>query len=126
MWSTGSGERDPVGLFEEWLARRPEPMKNSGPLYLVIIPRPTSDVWYAKSRMGEHRIAQIKNSLAAWLPDGCRRKIPNHSTRKTIVAKFKEAGQQRHKIIEVTGHARGPLWMITTKQRRAKEGTCLT
>ena len=31
MWCTDGGERDPVRLFEEWLARRPEPMKNSGP-----------------------------------------------------------------------------------------------
>ena len=33
------GERDPVRIFEEWLASRPHPMGNSGPLYLAIIPR---------------------------------------------------------------------------------------
>ena len=33
------GERDPVRIFEEWLARRPHPMGNSGPLYLTIITR---------------------------------------------------------------------------------------
>ena len=35
MWGTDGGERDPVRLFEQWLARRPEQMKNSGPLYLA-------------------------------------------------------------------------------------------
>ena len=106
MWCTDGGERDPVRLFEEWLSRRPEPMKNSGPLYLVIIPRHSTNVWYAKSRMGEHRIGQIMKSVASCLPEGCAKKITNHSTRKTVVAKLKEAGQPRHKIIQVTGHAR--------------------
>ena len=106
MWCTDGGERDPVRLFEEWLSRRPEPMKNSGPLYLAIIPRPSTNVWYAKSRMGEHRIGQIMKSVDSCLPEGCAKKITNHSTRKTVVAKLKEAGQPRHKIIQVTGHAR--------------------
>ncbi|XP_078364311.1 uncharacterized protein LOC144648699 [Oculina patagonica] len=106
MWSTDGGDRDPVRLFEEWLERRPEQLKNSGPLYLAIIPRPNSHVWYAKSRMGEHRISQIMKSVASCLPEGCTKKITNHSTRKTVVAKLKEAGQPRHKIIQVTGHAR--------------------
>ena len=106
MWGTDGGERDPVRLFEQWLARRPEQMKNSGPLYLAIIPRPTTNVWYAKSRMGEHRIWQIMKAVASCLPKECPKKITNHSTRKTVVAKLKEAGQPRHKIIQVTGHAR--------------------
>ena len=106
MWCTDGGERDPVILFEQWLSHRPTAMKNSGPLYLTIIPRPTTDVWYAKIRMGEHRIGQIMKSVASCLPEECRKKITNHSTRKAVVAKLKEAGQPRHKIIQVTGHAR--------------------
>ena len=106
MWCTDGGEKDPVRLFEEWITHRPEAMKNSGPLYLAIIPRPTTNVWYAKSRMGEHRISQIMKSIASCLPEECTKKITNHSTRKTVVAKLKEAGQPRHKIIQVTGHAR--------------------
>ena len=106
MWCTDGSERDPVRLFEEWLKHRPDAMKNSGPLYLAIIPRPNTSVWYAKSRMGEHRISQIMKSIASCLPEDCTKKITNHSTRKTVVAKLKEAGQPRHKIIQVTGHAR--------------------
>ena len=103
MWSKDGGERDPVRLFEQWLARRPEQMKNSGPLYLAIIPRPTTNVWYAKSRMSEHHIGQIMKAVAS---NECPKKITNYSTRKTVVAKLKEAGQPRQKIIQVTGHAR--------------------
>ena len=106
MWSTDGGERDPVKLFEEWLEHRPDALKKSGPLYLTIIPRPTSNTWYSKTRMGQHRIGQIMKSVASCLPTESNKKITNHSTRKTVVAKLKNAGQPRHKIIQVTGHAR--------------------
>ena len=106
MWSTDGGERDPVKLFEEWLAHRPDALKKSGPLYLSIIPRPISYTWYSKSRMGQHRIGQIMKPVASCLPPESNKKITNHSTRKTVVAKLKNAGQPRHKIIQVTGHAR--------------------
>jgi len=56
--------------------------------------------------MGEHRIGQIMKEISSCLPQECRKRITNHSTRKAIVAKLKEAGQPRHKIIQVTGHAR--------------------
>ena len=60
MWSTDGGERDPVKLFEEWLEHRPDVLKKSGPLYLTIIPRPTSNTWYSKTRMGQHRIDHFR------------------------------------------------------------------
>ena len=106
MWSTDGGEIDPVKLFEEWLEHRPDALKKSGPLYLTIIPRPTSNTWYSKTRMGQHRIGQIMKSVASCLPPESYQKITNHSTRKTVFAKLKNAGQPRHKIIQVTGHAR--------------------
>ena len=103
MWATGGGPRDPVRLFEEFLRRRPLEMRTSGPLYLGIIQRPKTEVWYAKSRMGEHKLGSIMKALAQTISiDG--KKISNHSTRKAIVAKLKKAGQPRHKIIQITGH----------------------
>ena len=40
------------------------------------------------------------------MPPESNKKITNPSTQKTDVAKLKNAGQLRHKIIQVTGHAR--------------------
>ena len=98
MWATDGGPRDPVQLFEEFLRRRPLEMRTSGPLYLAIIQRPKTEVWYAKSRMGEHKLGSIMKTLAQTISiDG--KKISNHSTRKAVVAKLKKAGQPRHKII---------------------------
>ena len=104
MWATDGGPRDPVRLFEEFLRRRPLEMRTSGPLYLAIIQRPKTEVWYAKSRMSEHKLGSIMKTLAQTISiDG--KKISNHSTRKAVVAKLKKAGQPRHKIIQITGHA---------------------
>ena len=85
MWSTDSGLRDPVRLFEEWLQRRPEALQNSGPLYLAIIPRPKTSVWYAKSRMGQAKLGNIMKSLAKHLQTDV--KITNHSSPTTPLAK---------------------------------------
>ena len=56
--------------------------------------------------MGQHRIGQIMKFVASCLPPESNKKITNHSKRKTVVAKLKNAGQPRHKIIHVTGHPR--------------------
>ena len=84
--------------------RRVSQKATSGPLYLAIIQRPKTDIWYAKSRMGAHKVGSIMKTLAQALnPEGKR--ISNHSPKKSVVAKLKKAGQPRHKIIQITGHA---------------------
>ena len=104
MWATDGGSRDPVRLFQEFLRRRLSEMRTSGPLYLTIIQRPKTEVWYAKSKMGEHKLGSIMRTLAKTLNVEGKR-ISNHSTRKSVVAKLKKAGQPRHKIIQITDHA---------------------
>jgi len=65
MSSTDKGARDPVRLFKLWLSKRPEGMKNNGPLYLQIINRPKkSTIWYGKMRMGQNTIGTIMKSMA--------------------------------------------------------------
>ena len=63
-----SDERDPVKLFEQRLEHRPDVLKKSSPLYLTIIPRPTSNTWYSKTRMGQERIRQITEPIASYMP----------------------------------------------------------
>ena len=105
MFSTDGGKGDPVRLFKLWLSKRPEGMKNTGPLYLSIINRPKSaDVWYTKVRMGQNTIGNIMKSMASCLRTN--KKLTNHSMRKTLVSKLKKSGQPRSVICEITGHAR--------------------
>ena len=54
--------------------------------------------------MGEHKLGSIMRTLAKTLNVEGKR-ISNHSTRKSVVAKLKKAGQPRHKIIQITDHA---------------------
>ena len=104
MWATDGGSRDPVRLFQKFLRRHPSEMRTSGSLYLTIIQRPKTEVWYAKSKMDEHKLGSIMRILAKTLNVEGKR-ISNHSTRKSVVAKLKKAGQLRHKIIQITCHA---------------------
>ena len=106
MWSTDGGARDPVRLFKLWMSKRPENMRNTGPLYLSIINRPKNDhIWYGKVRMGQNTIGNIMKSMASQGLTTTKR-ITNHSMRKTLVQKLKKSGQPRHIIKEITGHAR--------------------
>lgn len=105
MFSTDGGKSDPVRLFKLWLSKRPEGMKNTGPIYLSIINRPKSaDVWYTKVRMGQNTIGNLMKSMASCLRTN--KKLTNHSMRKTLVSKLKKSGQPRNIICEITGHAR--------------------
>ena len=86
MFSTDGGEKDPVRLFKLWLSKRPDGMKDNGPLYLTVINRPKSaDVWYARVRMGTNTIGNIVKSMASCL--NTSKKLTNHSMRKTLVSK---------------------------------------
>jgi len=54
--------------------------------------------------MGQHKLGSIMKTLTQTLGlDGKR--ISNHLTRKSVVAKLKKTGQPWHKIIQITGHA---------------------
>ena len=106
MWSTDGGPRDSVKLFKLWLSKRPQPMRNQGPLYLTIIQRPKNDdVWYTKVRMGQNTIGKIMPRMTSSLESSTVKQLTNHSTRKTVVQKLKSAGQPRYKIKEITDHA---------------------
>ena len=105
MYSIDGGKTDPVPLFKLWLSKRPEGMKDTGPLYLSVINRPQSaDVWYIKVRMGQNTIGNIMKSMASCLKTN--KKLTSHGMRKTLVSKLKKSGKPRNVICEITGHAR--------------------
>ena len=84
IFSTDGGKSVPVRLFKFWLSKRPEGMKNTGPLYLSIINRRKSaDVWYTKVRMGQNTIGNVMKSMASCLRTNKR--LTNHSMRKTLI-----------------------------------------
>ena len=105
MFATG-GERCPVMLFEELLQRRTPDLRTTGPFFLGVIPKPKTDVWFRRRRIGEHKIGNIMKVMSerSGLSAATGKKISNHSSRKTCVQKLKSAGVPRDKIMDVTGH----------------------
>ena len=84
MFATG-GPRYPVQFFKEYLARRPEEMRNSGPFYLAIFEKPKSEVWYKKQRMGVNKIDSFMKNMALEAElDVEGRKLTNHSKKKRL------------------------------------------
>ena len=66
--------------------------------------RPKNEVWYGKSKMGEHKLGSIVRTLAKTL-NVERKRISNHSTRKSVVTKLKKSGEPSYKIIQITVNA---------------------
>ena len=99
------GPRCPVKLLKTFLSHRPEEMKSNGPIYLAVIERPKSQVWYKRQRMGIHSINSFTKSMTVQAENKVKR-LTNHSARKTLVKKLKTANQPCSVIIGVTGYKR--------------------
>lgn len=105
MFAAG-GPRCPVGLFKDFLSRRPPELGESGPFYLAVIERPKTEVWYKKQRLGIHSIDQMMKNIVKSTPVALSgKKLTNHSARKTLVKRLRTANVERQSIVQVTGHA---------------------
>ena len=106
MFAVG-GERCPVALFKQFLSRRPQNLKTTGPFYLSIKTnrKPDDNVWFKVQPMGENKINDMMKSIVANnILENSDKKFTNHSARKTVVSKLKKANVERSGIVKVTGH----------------------
>ena len=83
-------------MFKQYLEKRPEEMKKTGPFYLAVMDKPkTSAVWYIMKTMKED----------SPLKDVCpEKKVTNRAARKTVVKKLKSSGIEKCEIKNITGH----------------------
>ena len=93
-------------LFEEFLQRRSPDLRTTCPFYLGIIPKPTTEVWFSRQRMGEHKIGNIMKSMAdnSGLSAATGKKITITQVENPVNRSWKKAGVRRDKIVNVTGH----------------------
>ena len=105
MFATG-GERCPLKLFREFVARRPIELQQKGPFYLAIIENPVSNTWYKKSRLGVNSLDSIMKRMVKSMPVLAKsnKKLTNHSGRHTVVKKLKRSKVPKSEIIGITGH----------------------
>ena len=79
---------------------------DNGRLYLT--PRSVftnSGEWYTSNPVGKNKIASIMKELISGTGIKSSNKLTNHSGRKTLVKKMKEAKIPETSIIKVTGHS---------------------
>ena len=107
LYETGD-DRCPVKLFRELIAHRPSSMKTSGPLYLAVIDRPKTNVWFKTGPLGVHSINNMVKRMKQNCPalKSLPKKLTNHTMRKTAVRKLRGKGFQKAEIKNVTGHSR--------------------
>ena len=105
MFAVGR-ERCPVRLFKIYSSKPPDDLKNSGRFYLT--PKQnffqTDKIWYTKNPIGKNTFSNTKALIAGTLLENCRKKLTNHSMRKTVAKKLKAANVPEPSIIKVTGH----------------------
>ena len=91
----------------EFVSRRPQNVKTTGPFYLSIKTnrKPDDNVWFKVQPMGENKINDMMKSIVAnTILESSDKKFTNHSARKTVVSKLKKANVERSGIVKVTGH----------------------
>ncbi|XP_078372630.1 uncharacterized protein LOC144656269 [Oculina patagonica] len=92
-------------LLKQYLSRRPQELREKGPFYLAIIENPKTNVWYKKQRLGVNSIDNMMKSVVKNTPlEKSKKRLTNHSARKTVVKKLRAASVERQSIIQVTGH----------------------
>ena len=66
MFAVG-GERCPVALFKQFVSRRPQNLKTTGPFCLSIKTnrKPDDNVWFKVQPMGENKINDMMKSIVA-------------------------------------------------------------
>ena len=105
MFATGC-QKCPVDLLKQYLSRRPQELPDKGPFYLAIIENPKTNVWYKKQRLGVNSIDNMMKGIIKNTPlKTSKKKLTNHTVRKTVVKKLRAASVERQSIIQVTGHA---------------------
>ena len=105
MFATNT-ERCPIKIIRSYLARRPLELRKCGPLYLTPIHNPISNIWYKNVRMSINYTSSFMKRMKENSPLAtCGKKLTNHSTRKTLVKKLKQAKVPGSEIIKITGHS---------------------
>ena len=100
-------ERCPVALFDLYMSKRPAILKNCGRFYLTPKQNVTleDDVCYMVSSVGKNKVSTFMKSIVKDTElEHCGLKFTNHSGRKTVIKKLKNANVPESSIIKLTGH----------------------
>ena len=105
MFETKDTHRCPIIIFKIFLSKRPACLLAEGPIYLAIIDKPKSEIWFKISRLGINSLDSIMKSMVKLSGIETGKNLTNHSARKTVVKKLRKSGASKSEIIEITGHS---------------------
>ena len=101
--------RCPVGFYKAFRRHHSEAMlEPDARFYLAINHRrtPNDKVWYLDRPLGKNKIGKFRKDAfaAAKLDDTNKKKVSNHSVRKTSVGRLLEADVQPNFVAQLSGH----------------------
>ena len=107
--ASNNKSRCPVEVYKAFRSHRSEAMlEPDAPFYLAINHRrkPNDKVWYLDRPLGKNEIGKfLKDAFAAAkLDDTNKKKVSNHSVRKTSVGRLLEADVQPNFVAQLSGH----------------------
>ena len=119
--ASNNKSRCPVEFYKAFRSHRPEAMlEPDASFYLAINHRrkPNDKVWYLDRPLGKNEIGKfLKDAFAAAkLDDTNKKKVSNHSVRKTSVGRLLEADVQPNFVAELSGHKFLPERILTSSK----------
>jgi len=101
IYATGT-DRCPVKFFKSYLARWPTDMgKPDDPLYLAVMKKPQTEVWFKKQPLGIHSLGKFMKTMAAAAK--LEGKCTNHSARRTIITTLRHENVNPVDISQLSG-----------------------
>ena len=108
-YASSDKARCPVEFYKAFRSHRSEAMlEPDAPFYLAINHRrkPGENLWYLDRPLGKNEIGKfLKDAFAeAKLDDKNKKKVSNHSVRKTSVGRLLEADVEPNFVAQLSGH----------------------
>ena len=106
-FANGSPDRDPVFVYKVYCEKRPSSMTDSdSPFYLGInhTKNPTEKPWFKASAMGVNKLNSLMKTMADKAGFDEKRRLTNHSARKTMIQKLNDNNIPQTHIMQLSGH----------------------
>ena len=105
----GSPERNPVFVYKVYSEKRPSTMQDSdAPFYLGInhtkSPSSSNKLWFKSSAMGVNKLNSLMKTMAEKAGLDEKRRLTNHSARKTMMQKLNDHNIPPTHIMQLSGH----------------------
>ncbi|XP_015773759.1 PREDICTED: zinc finger MYM-type protein 2-like [Acropora digitifera] len=106
-FANGSPNRDPLFVYKVYTEKRPSSMTDSdSPFYLGVnhTKNPTEKLWFKASAMGVNKLNSLLQTMADEAGFDDKRRLTNHSARKTMIQKLNDNNIPPTYIMQLFGH----------------------